>query len=254
MPKMIEPLLMTTVRVNTFDNDVALTGASGFFFQRDDRLFLVSSYHVFFDEPTNHRPNRLEIEVHTEEHDLGQSTRYSIPLYIDGRSAWRDARDAGGNVDVAIVEIDRSILPSSVTLRAFGPEHIQRADEAVEIGSTLLAIGFPLGFEDTLHHLPVARQAGLASSFGLRFKGLGYFLVDARTHRGISGAPVVMRSQSPRGLDGLGWKLLGIHSAKLESGTRDPAVDDALGLNSVWYADVLMFLTDRLDDRARALN
>ena len=54
-------------------------------------------------------------------------------------------------------------------------------------------IGFPLGFHDTLHHLPVARGAVIASSFGLRFEGQGYFLTDARTHRGASGAPVVMR-------------------------------------------------------------
>lgn len=241
---MIEPLLMTTVRVNTFDGNTPLTGASGFFFRRDERLFLVSSYHVFFDEQTAHRPNRIEIEVHTDETDLGQSTGFSIPLYSNGRSVWRDARDGGGDVDVAIIEIDQTALPSPVSFKAFAPENIQRAGERVELGATLLAVGFPLGFEDTLHHLPVVRQAGLASSFGLRFKGLGYFLVDAKTHRGISGAPVVMRDPNTSSQDDLGWKLLGIHSAKLESGTRDPQLDDALGLNSVWYADVLMFLTE----------
>jgi predicted nucleic acid-binding Zn ribbon protein len=34
----------------------------------------------------------------------------------------------------------------------------------------------------------------VASAFGMRFQGLGYFLTDARTHRGTSGAPVVMRN------------------------------------------------------------
>jgi transposase-like protein len=38
-----------------------------------------------------------------------------------------------------------------------------------------------------LHHMPVVRQAAVASSFGLRFGGQGYFLTDARTHRGTSG-------------------------------------------------------------------
>jgi len=42
-----------------------------------------------------------------------------------------------------------------------------------------------------LHHLPVARQAVIASAFGIRFQGQGYFLTDARMHRGTSGAPVV---------------------------------------------------------------
>jgi len=37
----------------------------------------------------------------------------------------------------------------------------------------LLVVGFPLGFHDEVHHLPVVRQAVIASSFGLRFQGMG---------------------------------------------------------------------------------
>ena len=91
----------------------------------------------------------------------------------------------------------------------------------------------------------MARQAVIASSLGLRFQGQGYFLTDGRTHRGISGAAVVMRSpdQEPV-IGGLPWKLLGIHSARLDVGTRDLNVDEALGLNCAWYADILMTLTE----------
>ena len=41
----------------------------------------------------------------------------------------------------------------------------------------------------------------------------------------------------------LPWRLLGIHSARLDMLTRDTRVDEALGLNCAWYADVLMTLT-----------
>jgi hypothetical protein len=106
-------------------------------------------------------------------------------------------------------------------------------------------VGFPLGFHDTLHHMPVVRQAIIASSFGLRFQGQGYFLTDARTHRGTSGAPVVMRASGPDGLPGdLPWKLLGVHSARLDVGSRDRQLDEALGLNCAWYADILLTLTE----------
>jgi len=107
----------------------------------------------------------------------------------------------------------------------------------------VLIVGFPLGFRDHLHHMPVVRQAIVASSFGLRFQGEGYFLTDARTHRGSSGAPVVMRVAEP-GADtqDLPWKLLGVHSARLDVG-RDLERDEALGLNCAWYADILMTLT-----------
>lgn len=242
---MIEPLLMSSVRISTFAGAMGLTSATGFFFERDSRLFLVTSRHVIHDEPSGHWPDRIEIEIHIDADDLARSTGFSIPLYQDQIGVWNDAQDSGGAVDVAVIEINKAALPASTVYRAFTPDHIIGAGQRVPIGSTLLAVGYPMGFEDTLHHLPVARHATLASTFGLRFKGKGYFLVDARTHRGISGAPVVMRDEAwPDDEAGLGWKLLGIHSARLESGTRDPVLDETLGLNSIWYADVLMTLTE----------
>ncbi len=93
--------------------------------------------------------------------------------------------------------------------------------------------------------MPVVRQAVIASSFGLRFQGQGYFLTDARTHRGTSGAPVVMRIFEPGSrLGDLPWKLLGVHSAGLDVGTRNLTLDEALGLNCAWYADILLTLTE----------
>jgi len=92
----------------------------------------------------------------------------------------------------------------------------------------------------------VARQAAIASSFGTRFQGQGLFLTDARTHRGTSGAPVVMRSPHATRQDGgLPWKLLGIHSARMDMGGRNLVEDESLGLNCAWYADIVLTLTSR---------
>jgi hypothetical protein len=38
--------------------------------------------------------------------------------------------------------------------------------------------------------------------------------------------------------------LLGVHSSRLDVGTRDLKLDEALGLNCAWYADILMTLTE----------
>ncbi len=243
---MIEPLLLSAVRIYTFDQQKLLTNATGFFFEREQRLFLVTSRHVMIDEPSKHFPDRIEIELHIDSSNMTQSTGFSIPLYRDGKSLWRQAVDTAGEIDVAVIEIERKALPATIVYKAFTPEHLLAASDQIEVGSSLLVVGFPLGFHDTLHHMPVVRQAVIASSFGLRFQGQGYFLTDARTHRGISGAPVVMRlaeydSKSTR----LPWLLLGIHSARLDVGTRDLEVDEALGLNCSWYADILLTLTQR---------
>jgi S1-C subfamily serine protease len=238
---MLEPLLLTTARVSTFFGTQALTGASGFFFERAERVYFVTSRHVLIDAPSGHFPNRIEIELHTDTQNLTRSVALSVLLYRDGMSVWHQGSDSGGEIDVAVIEIQRSALPESVLLRCFQPAHLQGSLQEVEVGSSLLIVGFPLGFHDTLHHLPVVRQAVIASSFGLRFQGQGYFLTDARTHRGTSGAPVVMRD--PAGDPQLPWKLLGVHSMRMDMLGRDLALDESLGLNCAWYADILLTLT-----------
>jgi hypothetical protein len=241
----IEPLLLAAARVNTFLGQGLLTNASGFFFQPDERLFLVTSRHVMIDEPSKHFPDRVEIELHIDAANMAKSTGFSMPLYQGGKSVWRQGRDTGGDIDVAVLEIERGALPATAVLRAFTPEHLCDPSEAVEIGSSLLVVGFPLGFHDALHHLPVVRHAVNASPFGLRFQGKGYFLTDARTHRGTSGAPVVMRARGrEQDLGQLPWMLLGVHSSRMDIGTRDLKLDEALGLNCAWYADILLTLSE----------
>jgi len=240
---MIEPLLLTATQISTFLGSQLMTRATGFLFARDERLYVVTSRHVVLDEPSKHFPDRIEIELHIAADNLTQSTGLSMPLYRAGKSLWAQGVDAGGEIDVAVLEVDRSALPATVEFRAFTPAHLQDSLDEIEVGSALLIVGFPLGFHDLLHHLPVVRQAAIASSFGLRFQGQGYFLTDARTHRGTSGAPVVMRAPAHPGDGDLPWKLLGVHASRMDMKTRDLEKDESLGLNCAWYADILMTLT-----------
>jgi hypothetical protein len=242
---MTEPLLLTAAQIATFDGKRLLTRASGFFFERGERLYLVTSRHVLIDEPSGHFPDRIEFELHLDDANLTRSTAYSMLLYRDGRANWHQGRDPAGEIDVAAIEIDRGALPDTVVLRTFTPAHLQASLSEIEVGNALLIVGFPLGFHDTLHHLPVVRQAVIASSFGLRFQGQGFFLTDARTHRGTSGAPVVMRALvEDERLGALPWKLLGVHSGRLDMLPRDAQQDESLGLNCTWYADILLTLTE----------
>lgn len=242
---MIEPLLLTAARILTFEGEKALTNASGFFFRNKGRLFLVTSRHVMIDKPSKHFPDRIEIEVHIDDKNLTRSTGFSIPLYRNRKSVWRQGLDSAGEIDVAVIELNQKAFPPNANFRAFELGNLYTESDPVEVGASILVVGFPLGFHDHVHHLPVVRQAGIASSFGVRFQGEGFFLTDARTHRGGSGAPVVMRMASPDPARcELPWYLLGIHSARLDVGSRDVKLDEALGLNCAWYADILLKLTE----------
>jgi len=244
----VDSLLLTTAALQTWADDLQLTNATGFFFERDGNLYLVTSRHVVCDEVSGHFPDRLDVELHTDPSNLAQAATMTLPLSgADGSALWRQGTDDAGLVDLVVLAVDRALLPAGALLCAFTPEHLQLPDEPVQIGATLLVVGFPLGFKDNLHHMPVVRQATVASAFGLRFQGHGYFLTDARTHRGSSGAPVVMRasSRSRRVLGSdLPWRLLGVHSARLDVGTRDQVADEGLGLNCAWYTDMLLTLTE----------
>ena len=63
---LIESLLLAATRVLTFAQQQPLTNASGFFFERNGRLYLVTSRHVVVDEPSKHFPDRIEIELHID--------------------------------------------------------------------------------------------------------------------------------------------------------------------------------------------
>ncbi|MES2207591.1 MAG: serine protease [Pseudomonadota bacterium] len=242
---MLESLLVAITRVATWSDKQLLTHATGFFFERDKHLFLITNRHVVLDEANQHHPDRLEIELHTNPENVAITTQFSLPLYGSKQQPlWKEASDAAGLIDVVAIKINRENLPQNLFIAAFTPAHLLKDLDQIEIGTSVLILGFPLGFHDTLHHLPIARQAVIASAFGMRFQGNGYFLTDARTHRGSSGTPVVARlteDVSSRGH--LPWILLGIHSARLDV-PRDTEQDERLNLNCAWYADVLMVLTE----------
>ncbi len=238
---MVESLLLAVTRVTTL-NEVGeiMTNATGFFYEQGGLLYLVTNRHVVLSEETGHRPHSLSIELHVDPNNVAATSGFSIPLYDDDEPVWHQTRDTAGLIDVVAIKLDHDALPETLVYEAFTPAHLVQPYDRIEVGTSLLIVGFPLGFHDSLHHLPVARQAVVASAFGLRFQGNGYFLTDARLHRGTSGAPVVAAvSPALKRVGNLSWMLLGIHSARLDVGEPDLAQDERLGLNCAWYADVL---------------
>src|SRR5438552_10282713 len=105
---MTEPLLLTATQISTFEGARLLTKASGFYFSREGRLFLVTSRHVVCDEPSKHFPDRIEIELHVDEANLTRSTGFSVLLYKERKSIWRQGKDSAGEIDVAVIELDRA--------------------------------------------------------------------------------------------------------------------------------------------------
>ncbi|MEZ5450846.1 MAG: serine protease [Thiolinea sp.] len=241
----IESILLAVANICSWQGNQQLSSASGFYFERDQQLFLITNRHVVRDEASGHEPDRLEITLHSDPDNIAATTQYSILLYdAQGKALWREATDSAGTVDVVALAIDNEAFPAETRFAAFTPDDLPADLENIEVGESVRVVGFPLNFQDRLHNLPVMRHAIVASSFSLRFQGNGYFLTDSLLHRGSSGSPVVMRTDPKvSGRDHFPWRLLGVHSARLDSANQEAGEDERLNLFVAWYADVLMTLT-----------
>ncbi|HUG92215.1 MAG TPA: trypsin-like peptidase domain-containing protein [Planctomycetaceae bacterium] len=244
----IDKMFLRVAKVQTFAGAGPLTNATGFFFLHDGFLYLITARHVVINEAAGHRPDSLHVSLHTDVADLRQRADLSVPLYVEGVPQWREHPQYRGRVDVVAVAMNDPHVLSGHFVETFDPADIWSPAQALPFGQEVLIVGFPLGFHDTLHNLPIVRSAIVATSFSHPFKGEPCFLTDARMHRGTSGAPIIARLPAAAGTAEPrepSWRLLGIHSSSLDVSDRDPQQDERLALNIGWYASLLPEMLSR---------
>jgi hypothetical protein len=238
----IDKMYLRVAKIQTFAGGQPLTNATGFFYLHDAFLYLVTARHVVINEAAHHRPDRMQLSLHSDAADLQKRADLSIPLYADGVPQWYQHPHYGAGADVVAVSINNPHVLSSHFVVTFSCNDILNRDEGIPLGQDALILGFPLGFHDTLHNLPIVRRATIASSFSHPFKGEPYFLTDARLHRGMSGSPVIVKypgRPEDVGDRNSGWRLVGIHSSSLDVSDRHPDQDERLALNMTWYASLI---------------
>jgi hypothetical protein len=67
--------------------------ATGFFYRRENKLFLVTNNHVCRDESDPSKPfvpDLLRLRLHTSPSDLTQNGDYDLPLYAGTARLWRN--------------------------------------------------------------------------------------------------------------------------------------------------------------------
>lgn len=243
----VDRMLLHVAKVRTLAGDNCLTNATGFFFLQDDYLYLVTARHVVSNPAAGHHPDGLRVALHVDAADLRQTRELTIPLYVDGVPQWyqHPTRD---DADVAAVAINDPSVMADHLVASFSARDLLTSEDSVALGQEVVILGFPLGFHDSVHNLPLARSAMIASSFAHPFKGQPCFLTDARLHRGMSGSPVIAKlpaSRTDNDDTSDSWRLLGLHSAALDVSDRDPNLDERLALNMTYYATLIPELLPR---------
>jgi len=244
----ISDLVAVVTQIRCLRAGATVGVGSGFFYEHEGAPYLVTNRHVLIDEKKNHRPDALALRLHTDSNDIRKNADLNLPLYAaSGSPFWREHPRHGPAVDVVALPLDGAAVRKRFFIKALGTSTHIPADVDISIGEDLQVIGYPLGFHDQLHNLPIIRSATLASVYPVPFQGHPYVLIDARLHSGTSGSPVMTKPTSilrktdgsTAMLAGAATYLLGVHSASLDLTTRDPAEDEPLGLNLAWFASLI---------------
>lgn len=244
----ISDLVAKVAPVRCFKEGSQQATASGFFYLYDDRLYVITNRHVVIKEEDNYFPDELQLSLHTNPNNIRQNATLSLRLYNkSGKPSWLEHPVGRKEIDVVAIPLDIEQVKSRFFIKTFSSkEHIPQ-DVEIQIGEDVLVVGYPLGFHDMLHNLPIVRNAIMASVYPVPFEGKPIILIDSRLHRGTSGSPVLTKPrQMVRRANGSTSMLsrpvsflVGVHSATVDILNRDPEQDEPLGLNVVWFASLI---------------
>ena len=243
---MVDELLATVVMVIQLQAGQPVGSATGFFYSHGREIFLVTNRHVVIDEKAGHKPDSLRLKLHRATSAPGRGVNHDIPLYKGSSPAWiSHPKYPNPPVDVVVIPLERKAILEGHFLVALSSANFLPSDLSLSTGEDVMAIGFPRGLSDHEHNLPIARNAMIASAFGVPFQGNPHFLIDANMHPGMSGSPVFTRQKSLWRVKSGGTAmmageqtfLLGVHSATL--GVKLPTGEEPLGLGTVWEAQVI---------------
>jgi hypothetical protein len=227
LPTDLEPESLMTTPVVLMNGGRAVSQGTGFFFAsttldgKPDTVFLVTNYHVLTGRaPLASGPrlgDRIRFILHESTTELARVRQIELPLYDERGSPMWVTSDAVPNADVVLVPLPPGTY-ANIGLYVF-TEAFTQGDIKIRPTSGATLLGYPYGFYDESHFLPVWKTGHVASEPTVDFDDLPTFLVDVSAFPGMSGSPVlafangVYESEDGSMRSGRVLKLLGIFSA-----------------------------------------
>jgi hypothetical protein len=211
----IDPLNFAVVRIEPLFGDIKLGNATGFFCsgELDNRpnYWLVTNWHVLSgrdaDDPRRilhskqSLPNRLRLSLilkadQPEYRDNPNQILIQeqiVELYDgDGRAMWYQ-HPRRNELDVAVLNYGPHFERFHVTSVN---EHATQHGMAIQIGSAVFILGYPLGFSHFIN-TPIWKRGSIASEPNFETPdSKTRVVIDATTRQGMSGAPVIMRERT----------------------------------------------------------
>jgi hypothetical protein len=263
-PAEVEPASLMTTPVFLMNGHQAIQQGTGFFFAATkadgtpDTVFLVTNYHVVTGRPPLSKEaglgDRLQFLIHEDRADVAKVRHLELPLYDTQHEPLWVVSQSAPEADLVLLPIPPSAY-AGVSLYVFTEAHTH-GDIKMRPTSGATLLGYPYGFADTAHDLPVWKTGHVASEPSVDFDNLPVFLVDVSAFPGMSGSPVlavangIYENEDGQMRSGRVLKLLGIFSAmpvvrEMKGGPTAPdgspplATETALQLGYVWKAALI---------------
>lgn len=250
LPADLEPASLMTTPVLLMSGARAVSQGTGFFFAsttidgKPDTVFLVTNYHVVTGRPPltpgPRAGDRIRFILHENPAELTRVRQIELPLYDQRGDPLWVVSDAVPKADVVLVPVPADAY-RDISLLVFTEAHT-RGDIRIRPSSGATLLGYPYGFYDESHFLPVWKTGHVASEPSVDFNDLPTFLVDVSAFPGMSGSPVlavangIYESEDGAMRSGRVLKLLGIFSAMPVVREKKPA--DVNGLNETQTTEI----------------
>lgn len=247
----VDPLSVVVLRVVPKFNDVELSAASAFVVRFSNADYLITNWHVVtgrdaetnkcLDRESAAIPNSLTVRLHKRA-SLGQWTEINVALVDpEGNPTWF-AHPQGRLVDVVAIPLARSDLSGA---DVYPMDYSLSSTNMVASPAMVVhIIGYPHGLS-VGGGLPIWKTGHIASDPDVDFfPGCPAFLIDATTRQGMSGSPVIIRSDSYVESSGLRavsgrdvrTRLLGVYAGRIHK-------DSEIG--RVWRGFVIREIIER---------
>lgn len=242
----INPIVTTVTYIQQLKSNSIIGTATGFFYSWNDRLFLATNRHVVRNEQSETNPDTLRLLLHRDPNNILNNGIYDVPLYSSSDTPlWKD-HPTHQVADVALLELDANAIQSQFFVQTWSASEFLPSTYVLDPGEDVFIMGYPRGFFDPQHNLPVFRDAMIASVYDIPFRGDPCFLTDANLHPGTSGSPVITKPKSTwvdsdgntDMLTGNPYYIVGIHSGTY-SVTLSDGAQEPLGLGIAWYIRVV---------------
>ena len=249
----INPIFLTTTIINRLRGETALGTATGFFYLKEKKVYLITNKHVLYGEnfaskDASTKVDRLGVVLHTNRKDLRTNEEVVIDLFADGEKLWLEHSQIDTDVVCIPVEIDRDKYAL-----------VTDDDGIVDVGKIqvffeqIFVMGYPFGWYDDKFNLPITRIGYLSSPYKVPFKGKPFLLGDVETHKGMSGSPVFMYlkdyitkeedGKSTMNLGQIKLILLGVYSGqpiwRVKDKTTQEEKDIPHSLCAVWFSSLI---------------